>query len=46
MYIIAEQAVVVLIGLLIAGTAFMSVAAALILMEGLSAKIQSLSASR
>lgn len=46
MYIIAEQAVVVLIGVLIAGTSFMSVAAVLIVMEGLNAKFRSLRASR
>jgi hypothetical protein len=46
MYIIAEQAVFVLIGVLIAGTSFMSIAVVLILMDELNTKIRSLRAIR
>jgi hypothetical protein len=46
MYIIAEQAVFVLIAALIGGTSLISVAAVLIVMEGLNAKIRSWRASQ
>jgi len=46
MYIIAEHAVFLFIAVLIGGMSFLSVAAVLIVTEGLNSKIRSLRASR